>query len=164
MIVAWIGIFTVILTIASYHDDIAAIATRVSASVTGRSRQTVEGGRLRIPISSDGHYWVEGTINDVPTRFLIDSGATITALSVRTAQAASIDIDTQRMPLVLNTANGPAEAQRGVARRIRVGSISIHDLPVVVSPGFGDVSVLGMNILSRLKSWRVEDGEMILEP
>lgn len=164
MILAWIAIFTVILTIASYHDEISTIAARVRADVTGATRQSVEGGRLRIPISNDGHYWVEGTINDAPARFLIDSGATITALSERTAKAASIDIDTQRMPLVLNTANGPVEAQRGMARDIRMGSISVSDLPVVISPGFGDVNVRGMNVLSRLRSWRVENREMILEP
>jgi aspartyl protease family protein len=37
-------------------------------------------------------------------------------------------------------------------------------LPVVMSPAFGEVNVLGMNFLSQLKSWRVEDGDMLLEP
>lgn len=37
-------------------------------------------------------------------------------------------------------------------------------LPVVVSPAFGDTDVLGMNFLSRLKSWRVEGDTLILEP
>jgi len=32
-----------------------------------------------------------------------------------------------------------------------------------VSPAFGTVNVLGMNFLGKLKSWRVEDGTMILE-
>lgn len=164
MILAWVGIFTVVLTIASYQDDIAMLATRVTADVTGKNRQSIEGGRLRIAVSSDGHYWAEGTINDAPTRFLIDSGATITALSVETARAASIDIDTQRAPLILETANGTVEAQRGVAGRIAVGPIVAHDLPVVISPAFGSVNVIGMNMLSRLKSWRVANREMILEP
>jgi aspartyl protease family protein len=35
---------------------------------------------------------------------------------------------------------------------------------VVVSPAFGDTDVLGMNFLSRLKSWRVEDGVLVLVP
>jgi aspartyl protease family protein len=38
------------------------------------------------------------------------------------------------------------------------------DLPVVVADAFGDSNVIGMNFLSEMKSWRVENGEMILEP
>ncbi|MBL7325885.1 TIGR02281 family clan AA aspartic protease, partial [Escherichia coli] len=37
-------------------------------------------------------------------------------------------------------------------------------LPLVVGDSFGDLDVLGMNFLSRLKSWRVEDRTLILEP
>jgi aspartyl protease family protein len=33
-----------------------------------------------------------------------------------------------------------------------------------VSPAFGEVNVIGMNLLSRLKSWGVQDGEMVLVP
>ena len=35
---------------------------------------------------------------------------------------------------------------------------------MVVSPAFGETDVLGMNFLSRLKSWRVEGSTLILEP
>jgi aspartyl protease family protein len=35
---------------------------------------------------------------------------------------------------------------------------------VVVSENFGNLDVLGMNFLSRLHSWRVEDKTLILEP
>ncbi|RZL97585.1 MAG: TIGR02281 family clan AA aspartic protease, partial [Sphingomonas sp.] len=43
-------------------------------------------------------------------------------------------------------------------------SIVARDLSAVVSPAFGDVNVVGMNFLSRLKSWRVEDNTLILVP
>ncbi|MFD2432046.1 hypothetical protein ACFSUK_36155 [Sphingobium scionense] len=39
-----------------------------------------------------------------------------------------------------------------------------NDVEVVVSPALGDVNVIGMNMLSRLKSWSVENGEMVLTP
>jgi len=34
----------------------------------------------------------------------------------------------------------------------------------VVSPAFGETNVLGMNFLSRLASWRVEENTLILVP
>ena len=44
------------------------------------------------------------------------------------------------------------------------GNVIARDLPVVVSPAFGDTDVLGMNFLSRLKSWRVEERTLVLTP
>jgi aspartyl protease family protein len=164
MTLAWIGIFAIVLILISYRNEMGLVARRVTSDVLGRPRQMGDGPRLRIAASSDGHYWVDGTVNGVPARFLIDSGATFTALSTSTAQAGSVDIDNQRMPVSLNTANGPVEAQRAMARNISIGSIQVKDLPVVTSPAFGDVNVVGMNMLGRLKSWQVRDNVMMLEP
>lgn len=164
MILAWIGIFAAIATGFSYREELSGVAARVSSDIMGKPRQSIEGSSLRLAISSDGHYWVDGAINDVPTRFMIDSGATITALSATTAKAASLEIDRQRMPLVLSTANGRVEVQRAIAADLTIGSIKVNDLPVVVSPAFGAVNVIGMNLLSQLDSWRVKDRQMILTP
>ena len=55
-------------------------------------------------------------------------------------------------------------AQSSTIGELRLGDITARDLAVVVSPAFGDTDVLGMNFLSRLKSWRVEDGVLVLVP
>ncbi len=67
-------------------------------------------------------------------------------------------------PVVLKTANGSINAQTATIPELRIGNVVARDLPVVVSPAFGDMSVVGMNFLSRLKSWRVEGQTLILEP
>ncbi|WHO37227.1 TIGR02281 family clan AA aspartic protease [Sphingobium sp. AP49] len=123
-----------------------------------------DGQLVRIPVASDGHYWVDGTINGMPVRFLIDSGATITALSENTARATGLNIDMNMPPISLNTANGKIEAHRASIATLAVGPLRASDVEVVVSPALGDVNVIGMNILSRLKSWSVENGEMVLTP
>ncbi|EAT09165.1 retroviral-like aspartic protease family protein [Sphingobium sp. 10 DY56-G10] len=123
-----------------------------------------EGQRLRIPVAPDGHYWVEGRINGAPARFLIDSGATITALSESSAQASGLNYDVGAPGVIMTTANGRVEARRSNVATLAIGPVHASDLPVVVSPAFGDVNVIGMNMLSRLKSWGVQDGEMVLTP
>ena len=35
---------------------------------------------------------------------------------------------------------------------------------MVIAPNLGRTNVLGMNVLSRLSSWRVEDNTLILVP
>ncbi len=64
----------------------------------------------------------------------------------------------------MTTANGKVEARRSSIATLAIGPVIASDLPVVVSPAFGEINVIGMNMLSRLKSWGVQDGEMVLTP
>ena len=123
-----------------------------------------EGQAIRIPVARDGHYWVEASINGTPARFLIDSGATVTALSEPTARAAGLNYDVGAPGVVMTTANGKVEARRSSIAKLAIGPVIASDLPVVVSPAFGEINVIGMNMLSRLKSWGVQNGEMVLTP
>lgn len=123
-----------------------------------------EGQALRIPVARDGHYWVEGTINGTPARFLIDSGASVTALSEGAARAAGLNFDPNGKGVEMLTANGRISAQTSSVGTLAVGPIRAGDLPVVISPAFGEVNVIGMNFLSRLNSWGVRNREMVLTP
>ncbi len=126
--------------------------------------QNVVGDTVRIRMSPDGHFWARVTIGDVSRRMLVDSGATLTALSSDTARAVGLKPAKPVFPVILNTANGMTRAQTAQIDSLRIGTIRADDVPVVVSPAFGDTDVLGMNFLSRLKSWRVEGSTLILEP
>jgi aspartyl protease family protein len=126
--------------------------------------QEVVGKEVRIRMAPDGHFWARVRVNGVQRRMLIDSGATITALSAATASAAGLDTDSPVLPVVLNTANGSITARTSTLPELTLGDIVARDLPVVVSPAFGDTDVLGMNFLSMLKSWHVDGRVLVLEP
>ena len=161
---AWIAIFLVVLIAFSYRHEVKQVGSRVRNEVIGAPIQQVSGQSLRVNVSDDGHYWVDGTLNGTSARFLIDSGASVTALSDQTASRAGLNVDPTGMPAIMQTANGPVKAARSSVSTLAVGPVRASDLDVVVSPAFGDVNVLGMNFLSKLKSWRVEDGVMVLQP
>ena len=144
---------------APYEPTLGRIAGKL-----GLDNQQVVGDEVRVRMASDGHFWVDATINGVPRRMLIDSGATVTALSQNTAEMASVDTGTGLAPVVLRTANGTAPAQTGSIDELRVGNIVARNLKIVSSPGLGDFDVLGMNFLSKLQSWRVEGRTLILVP
>ena len=144
---------------APYEPSLARIAERL-----GVNGQEVSGGEVRIRMSPDGHFWARATINGVERRMLVDSGATITAISEDTARAAAVSSGTSLVPIVLQTANGMAQARTGSVKRLELGSITARDLKVAISPALGDINVLGMNFLSDLASWRVEGRTLILVP
>lgn len=126
--------------------------------------QEVVGDEVRIPMSANGHFMASVTINGVRRRMLIDSGATVTALSVRTATEARLEPDAGLLPVVLQTANGATRAQTTTIGEMRLGNIVARDLKAVVSPALGDMDLLGMNFLTKLQSWRVEGRTLVLVP
>ena len=162
MVAGWLLIFAAVLVGYSYRVELNAVVQRVAGDLLGERGQTV-GGTLRVPMARDGHFWVRGRVNGEEVRFLIDSGATTTALSTDTAAAANLELDAG-LPVAINTANGVIEARRTRIRRLSMGPILSKDMAAVVSPAFGDTNVLGMNFLSSLESWRVEGRVLILEP
>ncbi|WP_260599856.1 retropepsin-like aspartic protease family protein [Sphingomonas endolithica] len=146
---------------ASFDPGLDTVA---KAFNLGDQGQQVVGKEMRVPMARDGHFWVRVKVADIEQRMLVDSGATVTALSSDAARAMRLKIKTPLFPVVLQTANGSINAQTAVIAELRIGNVVARDLPVVVSPAFGEMSVVGMNFLSRLKSWRVEGKTLILEP
>jgi len=130
----------------------------------GLDEQRVVGTDVRIPMAPDGHFWARVTINGIERRLLVDSGATITALSAETAVQTGVDAREGLMPIMLRTANGTVQAQTGTIESLRLGDIEARALKVVISPALGKVDVLGMNFLSQLASWRVEGRTLVLVP
>lgn len=152
-------LFSVVQTGALFNPALERLG-----SIAGRPAQSVVGDELRIPMAADGHFWVNVSINGINRRMMVDSGATVTAVPVETAQVAGLDTQANPVPVLIRTANGTVPAQSTRADEFRLGNIVARDLGVIVSPAFGDTHVLGMNFLSRLESWRVEGRTMILKP
>jgi aspartyl protease family protein len=77
--------FFLLLQQAPYEPHLASLASKL-----GLDKQEVSGGEVRIRMAGDGHFWADASVNGVKRRMLIDSGATVTALSVETAAAAGV--------------------------------------------------------------------------
>ena len=130
----------------------------------GLPAQRISGSETRVPLARDGHYWIAATVNGKPRRFLVDTGATLTAVSQDFAQASGIMPAAERMPVQLRTASGAITARLATIDTFAFGNIVARDMDAVIVPGMDGMNVLGMNFLARLKGWRVEDGELVLVP
>lgn len=164
MAMGWVGIFALIFLLVSFRPEMKLIWNRVIGELGLSHEPTVAGSPMTLRKRNDGHFWVDAEVNGRSVAFMIDSGATYTAMSARTASEAGVKPDAFPMKTILNTANGMVEADRATIADLRVGSLEMKDHPVVVSEAFGNTNVLGMNFLSELESWRVEGDSMILTP
>jgi len=159
MAAAWVAIFGVGFIIFSFRSEFTSVGQRLRAEATGAS--ITDGQTVRIPMADDGHFWVDATVNGRPLRFMVDSGATVTTVSVDSAKAVGMPVGTERT--AISTANGTTQVIKGYADKLEVGTIQRTDFPIDINE-HDDTDLLGMNFLSSLNSWKVEGNYLVLQP
>jgi aspartyl protease family protein len=108
-----------------------------------------------------GHFSLTATVNGAPTRFVVDTGASLVALTLDDARAAGIG----RSELVFNqltqTANGRVRFAPVMLREVRIEQLSIENVPAAVIENL-DQSLLGMSFVKRLKSFEMREGALTI--
>lgn len=163
MFLTWALIFAALFVLFTFRADLKIVWDRVATEI-GLGDGTQDDGTLRVPRDPNGHFSVIASINGNDIRFMIDSGATTTSMSLVAAKSAGVDIDQSGFPVIVETANGTAEMRRARLSRMTVGPIKRQDFPVLVSDTLGETNLLGMNFLNTLKGWRVEGNTLVLNP
>ena len=162
-ILVWTLIFLIIFGLFSFKDSLRDLGKSALDSVRPGPTQTADG-RIVVRKAPDGHFWAPVKINGVELRFMVDSGATTTAISAQDAQKAGLDVNDIGFPVVVSTANGTAEMRRARVKLLELGTLTRRDLPVLVSDQLGDTNLLGMNFLSSLRRWEISGDQLILTP
>ena len=158
MALAWIAIFAGGFILFTFRDNLGWVAQRLKAEAVGTP--VTEGQETRIPMAIDGHFWVDARLNGHDVKFLVDSGATMTTIDRKTAQAAGVDISPRRDQFV-RTGNGVIRVASGRADNLTVGGITRRDVALEIAD-HDDLNVLGMNYLSSLSRWGVEGRWLVL--
>ena len=158
MALAWIAIFAAGFVLFTFRDDFGWVAQRLRAEATGQPVE--QGNQIRIPMAIDGHFWVDGQLNGMRVKFLVDSGATMTTIGRDTANRTGIEVSPTPDQIV-RTGNGLIKVSSGRARSLQIGSIERSDVGVHVADN-DDLNVLGMNFLSSLERWGVEGRWLVL--
>lgn len=124
------------------------VADRLTTQ-TPVARSLTEGRQeIAIPVSRDGHYYLDGAINGVPLKFMIDTGATYVSVDEDFARAARLPKGT---PGYFSTANGAVEGEIVKNQEVRADAFRVSGLSVAVTPSLGKVGLLGQNFLRRFE-------------
>jgi aspartyl protease family protein len=116
-------------------------------------------GAIEIRRGSDGHYHWPGSVNGRAVDFLVDTGATSTAIS----EALASELGLEPFGSVQsNTAGGVVTGRRVRADIALRGGAGAERLPVVALRGLGRNPLLGMDLLGRLR-WQQRDGVLRIE-
>ena len=123
------------------------------------SFQVPDSGTIEIRRGADGHYHWPGRINGREADFLIDTGATGSAISTALARELQLTLLGE---VSSNTAGGVVAGQLvRIDLQLR-GGVQVDRLPVVALPALGEQPLLGMDVLGKLH-WQQRDGVLRVE-
>lgn len=117
--------------------------------------------RAQVSINADslGQYYIRGSINGQFVNFLVDTGASIVAISSRTAESLGIDYLGGTKGTV-QTAQGVTESFFVTLDKVTVGGISVPNVGAAVIRGNFPVDILlGMSFL---RTVRMEEDNGVL--
>ena len=128
------------------------------------TRQSVVSERaIEVARARDGHYYLVARLNDVPVRFVVDTGATDVVLTREDARRVGIDLNSLVFSGSAGTANGMVRTAYARVDEMRLGSIVDDDVPVAVNRGEMDSSLLGMAYLGRFGRIEISGNKLLLE-
>lgn len=152
----WGLIFMGVIAVYGLWEDIRG-------TVVPRQAVFAEQGRIELPLMPDGHYYLTAEVNGVPTRFVVDTGATAVVLTQEAARAAGLPPEDLAFTAIANTANGAVRTAPVVLDSIAAGGIEKRGFRALVNEGEMPESLLGMSYLSQFDRIEISRGLLVLE-
>lgn len=124
----------------------------------------IEPGSVAIPAGAYGHFETEAEINGRSVDVMVDTGASLVALTYEDAAHLGIYVNQGDFTHIAKTANGTARVAPVTISRISIGDITVRDVPAVVSErGKSERTLLGMSFLGRLSRVEMRGGTLVLQ-
>ena len=149
-----------LLTVWLLLGAVVFVAVQAWQSQQRRARFSVDAvsGAIELRRGADGHFHWPGTVNGIAVDFLVDTGATSTALPRALAERAGLVAEGT---LQSSTAGGVVQGTLARADVVLQGGVRAERLRVVVLPLL-ESPLLGMDVLSKMR-FTQSDGVLRLE-
>ena len=125
-----------------------------------QTRFSLDGDAVELKRGPDGHYHWPGRVNDRAVDFLVDTGATRTAIPAALAR----ELDLVALGTVQSSTAGGVVTGHVVRADIALrGGMQVQRLRVVALPGLGANPLLGLDVLGKLR-WQQRGAVLRIEP
>jgi len=137
------------------EERVYMLNNRIGGPYAKKEKKRVDVFRL------DGqNYVTSGSINGVPVRFIVDTGASKVAISATKASHMGLDYKNRGKPIQVNTASHVWPGYAVTFDRVKVGDIEMRLVEGIVIEGDKpDMPLLGMSFLGKLKV--TKEGEVM---
>jgi aspartyl protease family protein len=132
-----------------------AVATPEPAPSTGSRAAFIDR-------EDDGHFWTRADVSGTQVKFMVDTGASIVALTYFDAQRLGLKPEELDFDSEIRTAGGITYGAPVMLESIRIGKVEIENVNAVILRTELEQSLLGMTFLGELNSYEVRQGQMII--
>ena len=138
-------------------------ATAKDASVSPNDQESLNplDRSIELTRDSNGYFYANVQINGAPVHMVVDTGATVIALSRNDAQMARIPTEIGMNDVLGEGASGAVKGEQVVLDRVTLGDKTVEQIPAVILSNGGQ-SLLGQSFLSKFSSVHIEGDKMIL--
>jgi clan AA aspartic protease, TIGR02281 family len=160
------GLFIVLCAVfANYADrSLKAPPSRETAAMAATPAPVSAGRTVIIPRDSRGHFQVNGRVDGKAMGFMVDTGASVIALTARDAARLGIRPPQRDFTTEVKTANGSVRAARVQLNRVEIDDVSVRDVAALVVPDEAlSENLLGLSFLSKLRRFEYANGKLVLE-
>ena len=116
---------------------------------------------VRLRREENGHFYVHGEVNGQLARFVVDTGASMVALTVEDAERLGVKFDESQFEVVGSGASGAVRGQMVMLDRVVVEGREVSEVRGAVLEGL-EISLLGQSFLTRIGSVEMSGDQMIL--
>ena len=140
----------------SHLGDAGRAQAAPAITATSAPSATATGHAAQVVRADDGHYWAEADINGRAVRVLVDTGASVVALTRDDALRLGFMLESEDFDHTVVTANGEGRAARIELAHVAVAGARVErGLPA---------SLLGMSYLGRLSRIEATPHGLTLRP
>ncbi len=135
-----------------------------NAYVQKAKRQTSERhGVVTLFAEGHGHFFADAIVDGTHVDFLVDTGASLIALTELDAQRIGLNLNELDYRHRANTANGVVPVAVIKLDQVEIGGITVYDVDAAIHRGAGlDQSLLGMSLLGKLSSFRIDGTRLVM--
>jgi aspartyl protease family protein len=136
-----------------------------AALAVAATPQVPAGGRtVVIPRDQRGHFQVEGRIEGKRLDFMVDTGASVIALTAGDARKLGLRPQQREFTTEVKTANGTVRAAPTQLDRVEIEGLSVRNVAALIMPdGVLDQNLLGLSFLAKLRRFEYSGGKLVLE-
>jgi aspartyl protease family protein len=165
LIVGAAGGFVFLRDAVEHSVEAKSAVTEADTPATLPSPAPVTSSQIRaasLRKEGDGHFWATAYVNGQPVRFLVDTGASLVALTKQDARKIGVDTDNMEETAEVRTAAGRVKAAVVNFDAIEIDGVTVKNVQAVVIEKGLESSLLGMSFLNRLDGYEVTPNAIVL--
>ena len=164
MLAAVTSSFVAAFAFGNLSDEGPAQAQPMLATVAADHSTPAKGTATQIVRSADGHYWAQADVDGRAVKVLVDTGASVVALTREDAARLGLRLKPEDFTREVQTASGTARAAPVMLDRVAVAGASVDDVQALVVEAGLSHSLLGMSYLGRLSRFEATPSGLTLRP